>query len=477
MITNTGKSIVTKYLLGQTPAYASYIAVGCGPKPYTSISYNVAGKVVASNVATLYLVSSTSPSSAHDILVNDYVSIAGVGYGLDGTFKVTAIATTGITAIGAYTVSSISFATIGIPDFTDYTAGSFGDETPWNSYATKNYSTKTSLDFEMFRVPITSRGYVTETDSSGNAISKIVLTAQLPTEERYEITEFGLYPSNSNPSAGNYDSKTIFGFTQSEAWTNSAGSTVTVQISALDQGTTAGTINNSTLPTIFQTNSDNSIFNNETRLNRQERPRFYNNTYMVRGDTATLSLPAGSTSAYDMTVLASTNYLKLPSFSSSFANNSTSDELRIAFSVINTVFTDPDPTTVKILVKFKTSTSDYASFWISQGIGSSLVNGVQNRYFAISKKLQDIYKTPTFSWNAVTSVEVYSSVELSGTPSSAYYVSLDAMRIENLASSNPLYGLVGYTPIINTVNNKARPVIKNSNTSNFVEFRFIADVV
>ena len=33
MITNTGKSIIAKYMLGQAPAYASYIAVGCGKKP------------------------------------------------------------------------------------------------------------------------------------------------------------------------------------------------------------------------------------------------------------------------------------------------------------------------------------------------------------------------------------------------------------------------------------------------------------
>ena len=33
MITNTGKYIIAKYLLGQTPAYASYMALGCGTKP------------------------------------------------------------------------------------------------------------------------------------------------------------------------------------------------------------------------------------------------------------------------------------------------------------------------------------------------------------------------------------------------------------------------------------------------------------
>jgi hypothetical protein len=41
---------------------------------------------------------------------------------------------------------------------------------------------------------------------------KLYLTAELPTEERYEISEIGIYSAGSNPSAGAYDSKTIFAF-------------------------------------------------------------------------------------------------------------------------------------------------------------------------------------------------------------------------------------------------------------------------
>lgn len=33
MITEFGKGIIGKYLIGQAPAYASYIAIGCGPMP------------------------------------------------------------------------------------------------------------------------------------------------------------------------------------------------------------------------------------------------------------------------------------------------------------------------------------------------------------------------------------------------------------------------------------------------------------
>ena len=36
MITNKGKEIVAKYLLGTAPAYASYMAFGSGPQPLGS---------------------------------------------------------------------------------------------------------------------------------------------------------------------------------------------------------------------------------------------------------------------------------------------------------------------------------------------------------------------------------------------------------------------------------------------------------
>ena len=36
MITNEGKGILAKYLVGQAPAFASFIAIGCGAKPVSS---------------------------------------------------------------------------------------------------------------------------------------------------------------------------------------------------------------------------------------------------------------------------------------------------------------------------------------------------------------------------------------------------------------------------------------------------------
>ena len=54
-------------------------------------------------------------------------------------------------------------------------------------------------------------------------------------------------------------------------------------------------------------------------------------------------------------------------------------------------------------------------------------------------------------------------------PTSDYYIALDALRLENVATVNPLYGLTGYSVI---KNDNATAIIKSPNTNNYVEFRF-----
>ena len=457
MITNTGKSIVTKYLLGQTPSYASHIAIGCGAAPSSAISFSITNKAMASGVVTL-----TIPN--HTFSINDYITISGIGSGFDGVFQITSI-TTGVSGTIVYTNSSYLSTTV--------TSIAISP----NGTATKNYSTKTNLDFEMLRVPITSRGFVTE-----NGISKIVLTAQLPTEERYEISEIGIYPSDVNPSAGAYDSKTLLSFNNTESWklnsTSALIPTITEKLNndVANTGTITGIYpftgqTGSTTYSIFQTQANNVGFNNETRINRQERCRYFNNVVMLRGDLATLGTPAGSTSIYDMSIGTPTDFVKLSS-NISLTNYSSTDELRLAFSVINKVAADgTTPTLAKIAIRFVTAAGEYASFWVNQSVSAT------NRYYVVAKKLQDIYKTTAFSWDAVTQVYAYASVEVSTTPSANYYIALDALRIENVTTTNPLYGLTGYTVVQNLVGTYPRPVIKDVNTSSYVEFRLIADVV
>jgi len=392
MITNTGKGILAKYLIGQAPSYASYIAVGCGPQAINSED----------------------------------------------------------------------------PGFT--------------TEQKAEYSAKTVLDFEMFRVPVISRGYVNEAGSV-----KLILTAELPTEERYEITELGVFSAGSNPSAGAFDSKSVYSFTQTEGWeyhTSTGVKEIPTVYDPLDNGdniiTGEYSVNGQFVETpVFHTNADNRTFTNTARVSRNERCRFLNNIVMMVGNDSVLSKnPDGSID------VESGNHIHVTNASFNFNKNAPTDELRLAFSLINKgSSSETSPDNVKILVEFSSSdtssSGEYAQFYIDidndsfNGDADQSADFDSNRYFVVSKQLQDLYYTPGFNWDLVTTVRVYASVESNGAASDEFYVGLDAIRLENLSTNNPLYGLTAYS-VVKT--DGALPIVKLANTSSFIEFRISVGV-
>ena len=378
MITNIGKNLLAKYLVGQTQSYASHIAVGCGASPLAS-------------------------------------------------------------------------------------DGSFGD-----------YSLKNSLDFEMFRVPIISRGFVNE-----DGIDKVVLTAELPTEERYEITEIGIFSAASNPVAGSFDSRNVYSFADTDNWLyqpfNSSAIEIPSIYAPLDGEADNGIINQ-TSP-VFATNADNRIFTNPDRVARNERCRFLNNIIAMAGNSSTLT----RNSLGKLEIGAQPKYIRLNETTVDFTKNSPLDELRLAFSVVskspsaNTV-----PDNVKILLEFSYTGSDtpqeYARFEVdiddlgyTAGTSPENRNLSTNRYLVVKKALKDLNKTDNFDWREVTVAKIYSCVTEAGAPSDLFYVCLDGLRLENIISTNSLYGLTGYSVIRN---DGSKPIVKAANTTNYIEFRF-----
>lgn len=381
MITNKGKSIIAKYLLGQTPAYASYIALGCGPKPLDT-------------------------SDAFD---------------------------------------------------------------------TEDYAVKKNLDFEMFRAPIISKGYVTEDN-----VSKIVLTAELPTEERYEITEIGIYSAGSNPTAGASASKLLFTFSDNEEWEYHSGETSTEIVKPPTSEITDENGDIDYLGKAFRLDSDAGFLNTETRVNRYERPRFLNNNIVLRGDAASLYNDSGD----NYLEVGLGDHIHLTGTSLNLDANSPTDEMRLAFSLMSKQSVSPTAiSNIKIMIEFAsnhTAESEYARFNVDidtnvTEIPNEQQNFIINRYVVATQKLGDMQKTQNFSWSEVTTAKIFVTANNYDATADDVYVVLDALRIESIAAedANPLYGLTGYTVIKDP---DKLPVIKEQNTSNFVEFRFALDV-
>jgi hypothetical protein len=368
MITNNGKEIIAKYLLGQAPTFASHIAAGCGTRP---------------------------------------------------------LATGGTATISP---------------------------------------TKKSLDFEVFRVPISSKGFIKE-----DGVEKIVFKAEMPTNQRFQLTEVGLFPAQSNAVASKYDSKLLVTFTPSETWSylvNGSASPVLYLNEALDQDNVLSNISLS--QSVAFINSDATVFNNEDRKNRQEPPRFLNRSLMVSGSTSMIS--------EDFVIGPNSYSLENSNLSFDLSQNLPTDEIKLALSLVSkTATTNSNPDNVRIILQFVNNISNTniespkALLRIDLPSSNFLSGGNTNRYITVTKTLSDFIKDDTFSFANINLIKINVSVLNSGSPTNNYFVVLDGIRIDNISTPNPLYSMIGYN-IITTDN--GLPILKAENTNNYVEYRF-----
>lgn len=444
MITNSGKEIISKYLLGQVPSYATHISIGCGAIPLDE----------------------NDPAPSASVL-----------------------------------------------------------------------SAKKKLDFEMSRVPISSKGFVQDISTD-----KIAFIAELPKENRFEITEVGVWSAGANSLAKNFDSRSLFDF--SESWQAHSDS-----ISEITTPVTVGVNGNitTTLP-YFRAQSSNPVFQNSQRKARKEGPRFLDSKIFIRGDssiiqgnsgswsgdnpvysvtnkektsgTVTLSLSGGhlliagqtitvdiddenydgefqisATSASTISYISSSGsiasasatgtvtfnkstHIHLNAINFNISQNSPNDLISFAISIIDKDATGNGlPDYVKILLEFYkneiTTTSGFAKkeIYIS---GSEFNN---NSYKVIEIPISELITSADFSSTDIRICRVFCSIIDTNDGvqqvSSNHYIALDGIRIENISTENPVYKLVGYS-IVRT--DLGTPIYKFQNTNNYIDFRFNLDV-
>ncbi len=441
MITEIGKDILGKYLIGTAPAYASYIAVGCGHRPITNLTYNITNISATSTVTTITV-------TGHEFIVGDKILVR--------------LASTYASRNGTYTITTTTTNTV---SFT-FSGGTISS-TATTGTASLDFSSKTSLDFEMFRVPVTSRGFIEE-----NGQTKLVFSGEVPTTNRYEMTEVGIYSAASNPSAVGYDSRTIYAFTREESWKRNE-QLIYTEDAPLDNGDISNDIHVSFLDeSVIQTNATNKLFANLTRQQRSEQARYLNNMIMLSSNFSQLSgTTIGGISLSGKSKISLATGLDL-------SQNSPSDILKLAVSVVDV---DSNagvaPHRIRVIAEFTTSDASGSLRFNFESVAGALTT---TRYQILSTTLNDGVVSGNFSWSKVNNVNFYASaVDSNGdilqgnspTYYPTYYISLDALRLENVSSLNPLYGLTGYTAMRNSENGFARPIIKLSNTAAMIEFR------
>jgi hypothetical protein len=274
----------------------------------------------------------------------------------------------------------------------------------------QDFSNKKALDFEVLRVPIVSRGYI----SDDNGITDVVFSAELPTDQRYEITEVGVYPGSSNPAAGVLDSKMLYTFSPTENWkyhTDIQEAGIPVVLTPLNPD--APEQSNIVIEDkVFITSSNNVTFNNPVRISRYERPRFLDRVMMISGNLSNLQISDGvmqPVPSSDENYYAS--HIHLTGTRPPLDRNSPVDDLRLAFSVIDkNLGQSEEIDRVRVLVQFASTDSidpdNFAKMQIDIP-GSDFAN---NRYRVETRTLNDLAKSPTFTWNTINVALIYVSV-------------------------------------------------------------------
>jgi hypothetical protein len=472
MIKNIGKNLIGKYLVGQSTQYASHIAIGCGTKPIT--------------LATSYSNYATKTELDFEM---ERLEIISSSYIVD---KVSATITQISVIANSQSVVFTASNTFIVGQIVYLSGNTFN---PSGSDATLNgkYYTVTAATSTTFTATANTTITIPTTTtvaSDGTAvgyINKISLIAELPIDNRYEITELGLWSDISNPISSGIDSKNIFNFGRNtETWQYKTGgtspttSTLTYTETALDSG---NSFNNLDTPLMTSTkavltNSDNTFFNS-VRVARWERPRFLDDCLIVGGDLSKFDMASSTTVPCSVDETVTNDYITISNINlGALDTNSTSDEFVFAYSLISksaSATTLGTIESVNIMIEFNAGVEN-AKYHFKQ---RSSALSATNRYQTIKVSLGDATnstKTNGFLWKNVDSAKIYASIQdSSGAQLNTYLLALDGLNFtnkNNLNSSN--YGLVSYVPIRNT---SGVSILKNPNNPNLIEYRLVLGIL
>jgi hypothetical protein len=330
---------------------------------------------------------------------------------------------------------------------------------------------KKSLDFEIFRVPITAKGFIKE-----GGVEKIVFKAEMPTEQRYQVSEIGFYPADANILAGAFDSKILSIFIPTETWVVYSQDSSSAVTNITNENLFVNASGNIIAEDIaYFLPSDSTAFQLVNRKSRQEEPRFYSQALSLSGSAGFINdffQPSTSSFRLENATLAFNLSQNLPT-----------DEIKLAVSIVSKTATNNiNPEKIRIILDFvndlpgldlqspkaRLEIEILQNEFIQENTGQS--PDPINRYKIISKPLSSFKLDDAFSWANINLIRLYGCVlDNLNNPTEDYNIVFDGLRLENTSTNNPIYSLVGYDIIRN---DSAYPILKTDNTNNFIEYRF-----
>ncbi len=428
MITTRGKGLIARALANQIPSAFSYIALGVGALPQVPVT----------------VVEQLTAEWAADITV--YAS--GVWL-LD-------------------TDTGLAKLSDGVNDWADLDYQATGV-----LYEEESIKNKTVMDFEALRIPVSGASVLFE-----GGQTKVVLTGQLPSAQRYEFSEIGVFSAESNSLLNTEPPRMIYTFSDVEGWEYHTGSTITD--AAYTSNISTNNFDMDETPTdAFFVSADNPVFFAANRQN--QRMRIYQDALLIHGDMSTVDDTLDTWALSGDHVHITGNLVDLTRARSD-------DEVKIAFSVMNKnysyITTDGVANEVRIAIRFMSSeeSSAHATAQIRLTDGATEdfqypaeTDLVNNGYYVKSFRKKDLVYTESFSWENVTVCQVWVEVDPGTAQTSAdYFVAVDAIRFDSNNDNNPAYGLAAYSQIRNAAGSTE---VKVAQSESQIEYKVYLEVV
>jgi hypothetical protein len=467
MITNKGNNIITKYLLGQSPEYAAYISVGVGATPLDLDETDQSSPTKQSMDFEAFRIPVTSRGLVSDNIVID---IDSWQYS-DGI----------VTA----TLSGPHGMKLGDSVNINYDLSSTSNNAREGIYIVENTTSNQITYSQTFASASATPGSWSASASDIATASydreRIVFKGQLPSDQRYQMTEIALYPASSNSLALNYDSRILSGFLTTEGWIykNVSASLVesdnTISLVTDTIADTSGNVSSATFldPVTGSAayalfiNSNNEAFTFYERKNRYENSRLYDRCLVVPGNMTTFSNDSMEFSGLQ-------KHLSTTSLRLNASKNSPEDYIKFALSVLSKdIDAEGPPAKTRLRFDFLDSISGEVAT-VTELLTSGELSA--SRYVVISKQIKDFSTGAGFSWARVDGLKIYAQTLNSLSNYDGSYVAFDGIRLDNENTENPLYAMVAYSKLKNSYDD-GQPIEKTENSQGYIEYRFGVNIV
>lgn len=467
MITNKGNNIITKYLLGQSPEYAAYISVGVGATPLDLDETDQSSPTKQSMDFEAFRIPVTSRGLVSDNIVIDIDSwqySAGV-----------------VTA----TLSGPHGMKLGDSVNINYDLSSTSNNAREGIYIVENTTSNQITYSQTFASASATPGSwsasASDTATASYDRERIVFKGQLPSDQRYQMTEIALYPASSNSLALNYDSRILSGFLTTEGWIykNVSASLVesdnTISLVTDTIADTSGNVSSATFldPVTGSAayalfiNSNNEAFTFYERKNRYENSRLYDRCLVVPGNMTTFSNDSMEFSGLQ-------KHLSTTSLRLNASKNSPEDYIKFALSVLSKdIDAEGPPAKTRLRFDFLDSISGEVAT-VTELLTSGELSA--SRYVVISKQIKDFSTGAGFSWARVDGLKIYAQTLNSASNYDGSYVAFDGIRLDNENTENPLYAMVAYSKLKNSYDD-GQPIEKTENSQGYIEYRFGVNIV